>query len=193
MKIGIREILFVLLMLGVLAGSYVFAFSRADLQRKALRADIRLKKKALADLMVATAGIDDVNRKTEDLQHAIEFFKSKLPQEREMDKILDEVSNIAAENSLKTKTIKPLKIERSPGYSEQPIQMSLSGDFGGYYQFLLQLERLPRVTRVMQMSLHKNQRDGEVTADMTLTIYFEPSVGESTPAMPFTGLSASAQ
>ena len=60
-----------------------------------------------------TAGIDDLNNKAADLQRAIEFFKSKLPQEREMDKILDELSNIAAENSLKTKTIKPLKIERA--------------------------------------------------------------------------------
>jgi len=161
-------------------------------QRKALRADIRVKKKALADLMVATAGVDDLNRKAGELEHAIEFFRSKLPQEREMDKILDELSNIASENNLKTKTIKPLKIERSPGYSEQPIQMSLSGDFGGYYQFMLQLERLPRVTRVMQMTLHKNQRDGEVTADMTLSVYFEPSVGDA-PAMPFAGMTASAQ
>lgn len=178
MKIGVRELLFLVLMLGVLGGSYVFAFSRADLDRKALRADIRTKKKALADLMVATAGVDDLNRKAADLQKAIEFFKSKLPQEREMDKILDELSNIAGENNLKTRTIKPLKIERAPGYSEQPISMSLSGDFGGFYQFLLQLERLPRVTRVMQMVVHKNQRDGEVTADLTLSVYFEPSVGQ---------------
>ena len=191
MKIGIREILFVLVMLGILAGSYVFAFSRADVERKALREDTRLKQKALAELTVATAGVDDLKRKAGELQQAIEFFKSKLPQEREMDKILDELSNIAYENNLKTKTIKPLKIERSPGYSEQPISMSLSGDFGGVYQFLLQLERLPRVTRVMQMSLHKNQRDGEVTADMTLSVYFEPSVGD--PSSPIIGLTASAQ
>ena len=183
MKIGLREILFLLIMLCVLGGSYVFAFSRPDLERKALRADIQQKRKALADLTVATAGIDDLNNKAADLQRAIEFFKSKLPQEREMDKILDELSNIAAENSLKTKTIKPLKIERAPGYSEQPISMSMSGDFGGFYQFLLQLERLPRVTRVMQMNVHKNQRDGEVTADLTLSVYFEPSVGQTSDTL----------
>lgn len=142
-----------------------------------MRADTRIKRKALVDLGVATAGIDDLNHKAKDLAKAIEFFKSKLPQEREMDKILDELSNIASENDLKTRTIKPLKIERSVGYSEQPIQLSLSGEFGGFYQFMLQLERLPRVTRVMQMQLHKNQKDGEVTADITLSVYFEPAVG----------------
>jgi type IV pilus assembly protein PilO len=191
MKIGIREILLIVLMLGVIVGSHLFAFSRADMKRRELRADIRKWDKELADVDLLTAGVEDMNLKAADLQHQIEFFRSRLPQERMMDKILDELSNIASENSLKTKTIKPLKIERSPGYSEQPIQMSMSGDFAGYYQFLLQLERLPRVTRVMQMTLHKNQRDGEVTADMTLSVYFEPSAGD--PMSPMTGMTAMAQ
>jgi len=191
MKIGIREILLIVLMLGVIVGSHLFAFSRADMKRRELRADIRKWDKELADVDLLTAGVDDMNAKAADLQHQIEFFRSRLPAERMMDKILDELSNIASENNLKTKTIKPLKIERSPGYSEQPIQMSMSGDFAGYYQFLLQLERLPRVTRVMQMTLHKNQRDGEVTADMTLSVYFEPSSGD--PMSPVTGMTAMAQ
>jgi Tfp pilus assembly protein PilO len=62
-----------------------------------------------------------------------------------------------------------------PNYSELPIQMSLSGDFNGFYSFLLQLEKLPRITRVTQMKLEKiNDHDGEATANITLSIFFEP-------------------
>ena len=85
---------------------------------------------------------------------------------------------MAEANSLQTKTIKTLKTERGPNYSEQPIDMSLAGDFNGFYSFLLQLEKLQRITRVTSMNLQKiSDRDGEMQAQMTLSIFFEPDSG----------------
>jgi Tfp pilus assembly protein PilO len=100
-----------------------------------------------------------------------------------VDKILKEVWQMAEANSLQTKTVKTLKSERGPNYSEQPIQMNLAGDFNGFYAFLLQLEKLPRITRVSQMKLEKiDERDGEMTAQMTLSIFFEPDAGSTASA-----------
>lgn len=117
------------------------------------------------------------------MQQAITFFESKLPQEKEVDKILKEVWQMAEANSLQTRTIKTMKSERGASYSEQPIQMNLSGDFNGFYEFLLQLEKLPRITRVTQMKLEKiSDRDGEMQAQMTLSIFFEPDTGRAAAA-----------
>ena len=81
---------------------------------------------------------------------------------------------MAETNSLQTKTIKTLKSERNGGYSEQPIQMTLSGDFHGFYAFLLQLEKLSRITRVSQLKLDKiTTKEGEMQAQMTMSIFFE--------------------
>ena len=61
---------------------------------------------------------------------------------------------------------------------QQPIQLSLSGDFNGFYSFLLQLEKLQRITRVTDMTLQKiNDHDGEMQAQLTLSIFFEPDTG----------------
>ncbi len=58
--------------------------------------------------------------------------------------------------------------------------MSLQGNFNGFYSFLLQLEKLQRITRVTQMDLQKiNDRDGEMTAALTLSIFFEPDTGST--------------
>ena len=92
-----------------------------------------------------------------------------------MDKILKEVWQMAEANSLQTKKVQTLRSDRQPSFSEQPIQLSLSGDFNGYYAFLLQLEKLPRLTRITDMKLEKiSERDGEMTAQMTVSIFFEP-------------------
>jgi len=178
MKFGLREIIFVVVMLGLLGSTNYFVFSKANKKKTDLLADIRQKQQALSGLQQATAGIEDLNNKIDELQKAITFFESKLPQEKEVDKILKEVWQMAEANQLTTKTIKTLKSERGPSYSEQPIQMSLAGDFNGFYAFLLQLEKLQRITRVTEMNLQKiNYRDGAMQAQMTLSIFFEPDTG----------------
>jgi type IV pilus assembly protein PilO len=183
MKFGIRELVLVSAMIALLVCSYVFVFTKANAKREKMKAEIATWRKELANLDAKTAGIDNIGRKIEELQKAIQFFEKKLPQEREVDKILKEVWQMAEANSLQTKTVKTLKSERGPNYSEQPIQMNLAGDFNGFYAFLLQLEKLPRITRVSQMKLEKiNERDGEMTAQMTLSIFFEPETGATASA-----------
>jgi type IV pilus assembly protein PilO len=178
MKLGLRELVILSVMLALLGGSYFFIFNKANVKRTQMVSEIQQKQTALNNLRNATAGIEDLNRKIDELSKAIEFFESKLPQEKEIDTILKEVWQIAEANSLQTRTVKTLRSERGPNYSEQPIQMSLQGDFNGYYSFLLALEKLPRITRINEMNLQKvNDRDGEMTAQMTLSIFFEPDTG----------------
>ena len=177
MKFGIRELLFVCVMVGLLVCTYLFVFKRANEKRAGLLSDIELKQRTLTNLQQATAGIQDLNNKIAELQQAIKFFESKLPQGKEVDKILDDVTKMVSANNLETKSFKTLKVERNANYSEQPIQMSLSGDFNGFYAFLLQLEKLQRLTRVSDMTLQKiSDRNGEMQAQITLSIFFEPDV-----------------
>jgi Tfp pilus assembly protein PilO len=183
MKFGIPELLFVAILTGVLAATYVLVDKKAH-ARAAIEQTVAARQRDLADLDRATAGISDVSAKIDELQKAIAFFEGKLPQEREIDKVLREVWQMAEANQLTIKTIKTLKSERSAGYSEQPIEMSMSGDFkDSFYAFMLQLEQLPRLTRVSKMELKKiNDRDGQMEAHLTLSIFFEPETGSASTA-----------
>jgi type IV pilus assembly protein PilO len=175
MKLGAREFVFFTLLVGMLAGSWYFVFKRANDRREFLRAEIAQKETDLENLRKATAGIEDLGTKIGELQKAIAFFESKLPQEKEMDKILKEVWQMAQANNLECKTIKTLKPERQFSYSEQPIELTMSGEFAGFYNFLLQLEKLQRITRLHQMNLQKiTSVDGQMSAKVTLSVFFEP-------------------
>lgn len=176
MKLGIRELLFVCVMVGLLACTYLFVFKKSAARRAELAAEIERKQTALSNLTQATAGVEDLTKMVSDLEEAIRFFDSKLPQEKEVDKILKEVWQMAEANSLTTKTIRTLAGDRNASYSELPIQLGLSGNFYGFYSFLQQLEKLPRITRVTTMDLIKiNDRDGDMQALVTLSIFFEPA------------------
>ena len=183
MKFGIREIIFIAVMLGLLGCSYFLVLTKAQQKVQAQERKIEEKQKALSDLERATAGVADIDRKVEELQEAIKFFEKKLPQEREMDLILKEVWQMAEQNKLTTKTIRTMKSQRGAAYSEQPIEMNLSGDFNGFYEFMLQLERLPRLTRVQTMTLDKiSGQEGVMEAKVTMSIFFEPETGSTASA-----------
>lgn len=175
MKLGIFEILFLAVLVGTIGCAYQFGVKRMNVQAAEVRAATAAKRQDLENLQKATAGIDDLNRKIDEFQKAIEFFESKLPAEKEVDKILQEVWQMAEANSLQTRTVKTLRSEAAANYSEQPIQMNLAGDFNGFYAFLLQLEKLPRITRINHMKLEKiDGSDGDMQAQVTLSIFFEP-------------------
>jgi type IV pilus assembly protein PilO len=66
-------------------------------------------------------------------------------------------------------------------YLELPLKIIMEGEFDGYYQFLLELENLPRITRVHQLKLERETvgpgaealPPGSMKAEFTLSIYFE--------------------
>ncbi len=174
MRVGIKELVFFVVMVGLLGCSWYFVFNQAERRRTTLSADMRAKQTALENLRQSTSGIADLEKKLTDLEKAISFFDSKLPKEKDVDAIVDSVWRMAESNRLQCKTFKPLKIERGTAYSEQPIELSLEGDFDGFYEFLLQLEKLPRITRATRMDLSKiDAIDGAMSAKLTVVIFFE--------------------
>jgi Tfp pilus assembly protein PilO len=61
-------------------------------------------------------------------------------------------------------------------YSEQPIRMTITGTWNGFYSFLRSVESLQRLTRISEMSLNKDMKDnGALTAEFTLSIFFDSS------------------
>jgi type IV pilus assembly protein PilO len=178
MKFGIRELIFIVVMLGLLACSYFLVLTKAQQKVQSQERKIEEKQKALADLERATASVADVDKRVAELHEAIKFFEKKLPQEREMDLILKEVWQMAEANKLATKTIRTMKSMRGAAYSEQPIEMNLTGDFAGFYEFMLALERLPRLTRINNMTIDKmSAQEGAMEAKLMLSIFFEPETG----------------
>ena len=194
MKFGIRELVFVVAMFGLLAASYFLVFKKSTQARVERMAQTDQRRRALADLERATAGIDDVKGKIDELQRAITYFESKLPQRRQVETVLREVSQRVEAHRLAVQKINTLKSVKSAGYSEQPFEMQLAGDFYGFYSFLQDLEKLPRITRVTRMELSKiDNRDGEMEAKLTLSVFYEPETGSAAPSTAAAAASAAAR
>jgi Tfp pilus assembly protein PilO len=52
--------------------------------------------------------------------------------------------------------------------------MGLVGDFNSFYSFLLELEKLPRIMKIRELSLDKeNEVEGKIEAQFIVSIFFQ--------------------
>ena len=177
----LRQLLYAMLLVGMVAGARYFVFRPRDLAEVKMRAQIEAKQRQLQKLNRATASIGDLKEEIAELSKAIEFFESKLPTEKEIDKVLEEVWRLAEANNLTTKSIctmakrsRSVFVQAASPHAEQPIKMQFEGDFQGFYRFLLALENQPRIMRICQLTLGERKgQQGSVTADLEISIFFE--------------------
>jgi len=108
----------------------------------------------------------------------LKFFESKLPPTSEIYKVLEQVTLIAQEQGLKPKTIRTLKKKDNSGYVEQPLNMELVGDFNSFYSFLLEIEKLPRIMKIRELEVKKNEKEeGMIDTNFVVSIFFQNNTG----------------
>ncbi|MCC7146465.1 MAG: type 4a pilus biogenesis protein PilO [Phycisphaeraceae bacterium] len=174
MRLGARELIFLVLLLAMPVASFFYVFEPRNKQILEAQEEIRQKQIKLKQLEAATKTMADLGAEIDKLTQAITLFEQKLPAQREVEVILQQVWELAAAQNLLPKSIRTDKMIRNERYSEVPIKMVIVGNFDGFYSFLLELEKLPRITQLPVLKLTKIKSDeGEMQADVVLSIFFE--------------------
>lgn len=178
MTSGFRKAVFFVLLLGVAVVGYEFMIKPANRNLAEARERVKRKLAKLNEFEKAVVAAENLTKQLEQLQEAIEFFESKLPPKSQIHKVLEQVTVIAQKQGLKPKTIRTLKKKDNSGYIEQPLRMGLVGNFNSFYSFLLELEKLPRITKIRELKLDKQISDeGTVSADVIVSIFFQNETG----------------
>ena len=175
MRFGLRELVFILLLLAMPVAANFFVFQPRNSQIAEARAEILEKQTKLRDLEAKTKSMVDLGAEIDRLSEAIVEFEEKLPAQREVEVILKEVWELAATHQLTPKSVRTDKILKTDHYGELPIKLEIIGLFDGFYSFLIDLEKLSRITRMPTMKLKTLLREGEgfMQADVVLSIFFE--------------------
>lgn len=183
-SLPVRKIVLAVLLVAILLVAWWFVLRPNQAKNKAMLAEIEAKQAKLREIDQATALMGDLEKEIHTLEESIAYFQSKLPSEKEVDKVLQEIWKLAEANHLTTKSIRTL--QRGGGQesnptpqqaSEQPITVQLEGDFMGFYSFLLALEDQPRIMRINKMVLKKPDKadEGIVRAEFIMSIFFDRS------------------
>lgn len=175
----IRQLVFFVVLLALPICSYFLVFKPQNLEIEKARKEIDLKETKLTKLREYTARTEDIQRENEQIKAAIETIQSRLPSGKEMDNVLRQVSGIATKANLVVPNFKKMDKGQPVGLAlEQPTEIEMVGDFDGFYKFLLELEKLPRITRIPDMQIKRSDKyNGEMKAKFVLSVYYEGDTG----------------
>ena len=178
MTSGLRKLVFFVMLVGITYVAYQFMIKPANANLATQKKQLDAKLAKLEEFERATAKAENLNEQIEKLEEAVSFFESKLPPKSQIYNVLEQVTLIAQEKGLKPKTIRTMKEKNNSGYIEQPLKMELVGNFGSFYSFLLELEKLPRIMKIRDLNLKgKTTNDSEISADFVLSIFFQNKIG----------------
>ncbi len=155
MRFGFREFVFLLVLLAVPTASAVYVFKPRNDEIRQARQEIEVQQTHLHRLEKLPQHIDDIRLLIEEGQHSIEVIETKLPTKRGVDDILKQVWQLAERNKQTVKSVKPQPAVPAALYMELPIKVEMEGHFKGFYQFLLELEALPRITKIRALNLRR--------------------------------------
>ncbi|MBS0187867.1 MAG: type 4a pilus biogenesis protein PilO [Planctomycetes bacterium] len=173
MRFGFRELVLMLILLAVPLSSYWLVFRPVNAEIESAKAEVDLKRDHLSKLREETARNADLEKENKDIAASIEAFEAKLPSKKELDAIVRQVSELATQQGLSSPTVKSLKPVKAAMYMEQPLEMSLQGNFRSFHDFVRHLEQLPRITKIPDFKLKRaTDKNGDMQATFTLSIYY---------------------
>jgi len=174
MNLGMRETSVLGLVLAIPVASYVLVFAPQNKEIKTAKQEIIHKQEMLTKLSVETARNDNLAQANTEIDTRISEIEARLPSTKEIDNVVRQISDLAVQSGLSAPTLASGKPIEAGTYWEQPLTVTTSGTFSGYYTFLQKLERMPRITRIPDFALRRNSKvNGEVSIEFTLSIFFQ--------------------
>ena len=187
MRSGPREIVFIVLLIVIPLGAWRYVIQPRNTHAEQIHRAIEAKQDELKALDRTKATIGDLKKEIAQLSEAMAFFQSKLPNEKEIDKVLHSLWQLAKSNELVTKGIRT-KDRKKPSetsltssqHCDQPIAMQLEGNFTKFYTFCQDLEDQPRIMRVSEMKISQaaDAPEGFIQVELTMSVFFEADDGQ---------------
>ena len=185
MKFGIRDYAFLAVLTAVPLSAWFFVFQPRNEDIAQARREIMSMDTTLTRLDMLTDQVGDVRNRIDLAEARLSDFSRIIPNAEEVEDLLAEMHRIADSNRLSIDSIRALKQNTVQGYLEIPHRVSIKGDFRAIYDFLSDLERLPRLVRIQSLEIDRNlvasnRRDedvpfGMLEAELVIVVYCDGS------------------
>ncbi|MBL8962829.1 MAG: type 4a pilus biogenesis protein PilO [Phycisphaeraceae bacterium] len=183
MRMGTREGLIGVVLLAIPLSSWWLVFRPQNTAIDTAKREVAHKRDLLEKLKQHTSRNQDLAEANQEMNDRIRAIEGRFPGVKEVDSIVRQVSDVAVLCRLNAPTVANVKPRQEAMYMEQPLDMTLSGNWEGFYDFLARVEQLPRITRISNMLLRRDDKgDGDMKAEFTLSIYYQQSPANAAAA-----------
>ena len=157
----------------LLGGFYLFGYRPSSARMAELRAQIHAKTRELASNQVRTKVRPEVEQMVRDSRRKLARFDEQLPRNVEWGQFLNDITLLRDQAGLRNCHIVPTGPKPNDLFVEFPINVKFQGDFLSVFSFLRQMEQMPRLTRVRDLTVKaKEPGSGVVDVSLSMNIYY---------------------
>lgn len=185
-----KLILLVLLLIVVNFGFYKYVYTPRAGEMTALSADVVRLQQSISTKKALVADIEKIKRERAELQEKYTKILERLPEEKEIPRLLRQVATEASRSGLEVALFKQKDPLDQELYREIPVELSVSGAYQNLRAFLNQISQIPRIVNVGELHAKTVENpDGRnaITASLITTVFQSHSrdskegAGESKP------------
>lgn len=161
-----RNLLFVAVCLGVVAGLWFFWLKGVDEELVAEKAREEQLRTTYRSKLVQAVNLDALRKQLEQVQQYVTQLEKQLPSKAEMDALLSDINQAGLGRSLQFELFRPGQVVVREYYAELPISIRVTGKYHDVGLFAADIANLSRIVTLNNLSLTPiANRDGYLTMD----------------------------
>ncbi|MDP6890082.1 MAG: type 4a pilus biogenesis protein PilO [Phycisphaerales bacterium] len=183
-----RKVGFVVALLGIPLTAWYTVFRPQNADIAEAMQDIATRQQQLDRISRLAEQIPDLEVALIAGEKLVQQVEAQLPRRRDVEGVLENIWQLAERNGMQVRSVKTKPPVPTAVYMELPLEVSMDGPFEGFYRFLLELETMPRITRLSRISIQEaglkirvpqhELPPGSIATQFTLSIYFADAVPE---------------
>lgn len=140
----------------LLIGLYWFLLYRGQAEKLAdKRAVLTKKQQELNEQKMILANLPKFRQETQEMKVKRQEALKQLPNKKDIDKLLKDVSSNAIESGLEVLLFKPEKEVKKNFYAEIPVELKLTGSYHDLGLFYDRVANFPRIVNITDIEIDK--------------------------------------
>jgi type IV pilus assembly protein PilO len=142
----------------LLIGLYWFLLYRGQAEKLAdKRAVLTKKQQELNEQKMILANLPKFREETQEMKVKRQEALKQLPNKKDIDKLLKDVSSNAVESGLEVLLFKPEKEVKKNFYAEIPVELKLTGSYHDLGLFYDRVANFPRIVNITDIEIDKTK------------------------------------
>ncbi len=171
-----RYMLFGILGAGILTAYVYLLMMPLWAEKGKLEGELQKLQADLDQKRIIAANRPKLEAEIKALEKQLEVALVKLPEEKEIPKLLTQVNTLGLQNGLEFLLFRPTAPVRKGFYAEVPIDIRVQGDYHALGKFLDRVSKLERIVNVADLKIGpltaQQQRSGRtISADLKATTF----------------------
>jgi len=170
--VAVKAIAVALVCILVWAGGYYFIIQDKEVALKASEAKEKTLKQAYEIKYAKAVNLEAYKEQMKEMRVAFASMLQQLPRKSEVADLLVDISRSGLVNGLEFELFKPEGERPIDFYAELPIQITVTGDFHQFGEFVSAVAALPRIVTMHNFTLVPLNKDsGKMSMNITAKTY----------------------